>query len=286
MKKIIGIIFLGIILSGNVLSEPNPHDSLLFDGENNIRTETFISKTDNDCEYRVTYVKGNATGKIKKMTIFEACGKDTVYEYENGAIEKYSVIKGGEHVKTGPESSVNIELSDGSSIFLGPNTDYTLPSNVCDILRQSYLDAGGVYIKIKKLIGGGKFEVSDRGMIVGVRGTEFSVEIVEVNGIEFSVIKVYESAVEVSLKNIDTKSYENKSDELQKLSEDMQAGKITMEEYSAKSMEITRQLQNESSNLKLTQIVEAGHMLKTDGKVLGEPVQFNTSEDTWFKINE
>jgi len=287
MKKIIIILFLAALPAVTVFSESNPHDSLLFDGENSMRTETYYSKTSAECEYRVTYVKGNATGKIRKMQIFDACGQiDTIYVYENGAIEKYSVIKGGEHVKTGPESSVKIELSDGSYMFLGPNTDYTLPSNICETLKQSYLDAGGVYIKIKKLIGGGEFQVSDRMMIVGVRGTEFSVEIVEVNGIEYSIIKVYESAVEVSLKDIDTKGFENKNEELTRLIEQYQAGKITLEEFSAKSLELTKAIQNVTSNLKLTQIVEAGYMLKTDGKVLGDPVQFNASEDTWFKINE
>jgi hypothetical protein len=33
-------------------------------------------------------------------------------------------------------------------------------------------------------------------------------------------------------------------------------------------------------------MVEPGYFVKTDGKVLGDPVQFNTTEDTWFKINE
>ena len=136
------------------------------------------------------------------------------------------------------------------------------------------------------MIGGGKFEVSTERAVHGVRGTEYTVEIIEENGIKYDVTKVYEGSVEVSLKDLDTKSYENKGDELTKLTEEFQAGKITIEEYSARSLEITRELQSETSNLKLTQIVEAGYMLKTDGKVLGDPVQFNTSEDTWFKINE
>ena len=264
----------------------NPHDSLLFDGENAVRTETFYSKSSDDCEFRVTYVKGNATGKIKKMTIYTACGIDTVYEYENGALEKYSVIKGGEQVKTGPESNVKIELSDGSSIFLGPNTNYTLPVNVCDLIRKGFIDCGSVWTKVKKMIGGGKFEVSTERAVHGVRGTEYTVEIIEENGIKYDVTKVYEGSVDISLKNIDTESYEKKSEELDKLTEDFEAGKITMEEYTKKALEMTQSIKNETKNLKLSQIVEAGYMLKTDGKVLGDPVPFNTSEDTWFKINE
>jgi hypothetical protein len=36
----------------------------------------------------------------------------------------------------------------------------------------------------------------------------------------------------------------------------------------------------------MSQVVEPGYLLKHDGKVLGDPVPFNTSEDTWFKISE
>jgi hypothetical protein len=286
MKKIIILLFLSAIAAVNVLSESNPHDSLLFDGGGNVRTETYYSKSGEDCEFRVTYVKGNATGKIKKMQIFEACGIDTIYEYENGALEKYSVIKGGETVKTGPESSVKIELSDGSSIFLGPNTQYTLPTNVCDLVRSGILGAGSLWTKVKKLIGGGKFEVSTERACACVRGTEYTVEIVEENGKKYDIVKVYEGSVDVILKTIDTKGYEDKGDKLTKLSEDFQSGKISMEEYSAKSLEITQGLQNETSNLKMSQIVEPGYLLKHDGKTLSDPVPFNTSEDTWFKINE
>lgn len=283
----IGYINTAALTAGGDRSDPNPHDSLLFDGAGNLRTETFYSKSGDECEYRVTYVKGTATGKIRKRQIFDVCGqKDTIDEYENGALEKFSVIKGGEQVMTGPESTVKIELSDGSIIILGPNTNYTLPVNVCDLIRQSYLNIGSVWTKIKKMIGGGKFEVTTERYVAGVRGTEFSVEAVEENGVKYDITKVYEGSVEISLKNLDTKSFENKNEELAKLTNDFQSGKITLEEFSAKSLELTQALQNESADLKLSVLVNKGYYLKSDGKILGEPKQFNTSEDNWFKINE
>ncbi|MFI5144228.1 MAG: FecR domain-containing protein [Ignavibacteria bacterium] len=288
MKKIIITLFLVALGAGKVLSGTNPYDSLLFDGASNSRTETYYSKGVGECEYRVTYLKGTATGKIRKMQIFDVCGQrtDTVYEYENGAIEKYSVIKGGEQVKTGPESMVKIELSDGSEIVLGPNTDYTLPENVCDLIRQSSLNVGSMWTKIKKMIGGGKFEVTTERYVAGVRGTQFTVEIKEENGIRYDIVKVYEGSVEVTPKNLDTKSFENNGDALTKLTEDWQNGKITQEEYSKRSVEIMQGLQNESSKLNTSVIVNEGFYLKTDGKSVGEPQVLNTSEDNWFKINE
>ncbi len=288
MKKIIITLFLVALGAGKVLSGSNPYDSLLFDGVNGSRTETYYSKGAGDCEYRVTYVKGNATGKIRKMQIYDECGQrgDSVYVYENGAIEKYSVIKGGEQVKTGPESTVKIELSDGSVIILGPNTNYTLPENVCDLLRKSFLDFGKIWVNIKRAIGGSKFEVITDRAVAGERATEYTVEIIEENGIKYNVVKVYEGSVEVSPKNLDTKSYENKGDELSKLSEDWQNGKITQEEFSTRSAELMQGLQNESSKLNTSVIVNEGFYLKTDGKSVGEPKELNTSEDKWFIINE
>lgn len=285
MKKIIIILFLAALHTGVVLTGSNPHDSLLFDGGSSISSETYYSNSPKECEYRVTYIKGNATGTIKKKTIYESCGvTDSVFEYENGALKKYSVIQGGEHVKTGPESTVKIELSDGSEILLGPNSDYTLPTNACDILKESFLDFGSIWTKFKKQIGVVPFQVSTERAVHGVRGTEFTVEIIEENGIKYDVTKVYESSVEVSLKEPETRTYEDKGDKFEKLSEDLKAGKITFEEF---SKEIAKDRQNEeTADLKLFKIVEAGYMLKTDGKVLGEPVPFNTSEDKWFIINE
>jgi hypothetical protein len=300
MKKNIKYLFLFSILFAVTASASaysslkytvDPHDSLLFDGENNVRTETFYSKSDEECVYRVTYVKGNATGKIRKMRIFDVCGirKDTIYEYENGAIEKYSVIQDGEQVKTGPESTARIEFSDGSVIVLGPNTDYTLPSNVCDVVKTSFLESGSLWTRVKKLIGGGKFEISTHAMAIGVRGTEFTVEIVEENGVKYNVVKVYEGSVEVTMKKYDTKSHEvdeNNTKEQDKLTEEYEAGKITLEEFSKRTLEIANRQPNVSTKIKFSEIIEPGYLIKTDGKALGDPVPFSTSNDTWFIINE
>ena len=288
MKKNILILLLATLASSQILYSSGNHDSLLFDGETNIRTETYYSKSDEECVYRVTYVKGTATGKIRKMQVIDVCGirKDTIYEYQNGAIEKYSVIKGGEIIKTGPESTAKIDLPDGSEIILGPNTNYTLPVNVCDNIRSGSLDIGAIWVKLKRLINGTKFEVTMDRFIVGVRGTEFSVEVIEENGVKYDIVKVYEGSVEVNMKSMDTENFENNQNELARLAEELQAGKITPEEYSARSVELMKVQTGESTKLKVKQLVEAGYVLRSDGKSLGDPVPFNTSEDTWFIINE
>jgi hypothetical protein len=232
-------------------------------------------------------VKGTATGLIRKTSIYEVCGQtDTTWEYVNGDLKRNTVVKPGEKIKTGPQSTARVELPDGSVIVLGPNSDYTLPSNTCEITKTSFLTAGSLWSRVKKLIGGGKFEISTERMTQGVRGTEFTVEIIEENGVNYTVTKVFEGSVEVGLKTVDTKDYEDKHDKFARLTEEWQAGKITMEEYTARSIELSNELMDESKKLKVSQLVEAGYLLRSDGKSLGDPVPFNTSEDTWFIINE
>jgi hypothetical protein len=286
MKKIIVILFLAALTAGEVFSDSNPHDSLLFDGESSVRTETVYSTTISECEIKVTYILGNATGMIKKKKIYTECGSDTVIEYENGNLEKDCIIKGGEEVKTGPGTTARMEFSNGDVIVLGPNSSYKFPDDVCEVTRNGFLNSGSVWTKIKKMIGGGKFQISTERACACVRGTEFSVEIKEENGVKYDIIKVYESSVEVSLIKINTSETENNLDALSKLNEDFQSGKITQDEYNKRSLELTQSLQSGSTNLTLSKIVETGYMLKTDGKVLVDPVPFNTSDDTWFKINE
>jgi hypothetical protein len=189
-------------------------------------------------------------------------------------------------VKTGPGTTAKMELADGSVIIMGPNSSYIFPVNVCELMGSSNLNFGSIWIKVKKIIGGGKFEVSAPVCAVGVRGTEFTVEIKEENGIKFDITKVYEGSVEVSLKNVNTSDFEKGSDALIKLNEDYQTGKISHQEYNIKLTENLHVMKNESENLTLFKIVESGYMLKTSGNTLDEPIPFNPSEDTWFMINE
>ncbi len=287
MKKNILILLLAILASSQILYSFGNHDSLLFDGENNLRTENYYGKPGEECEFRITYVKGTAIGMIRKTTIYEVCGQtDTTWEYVNGDLKRNTVIKPGEKIKTGPQSTARVELPDGSVIVLGPNSDYTLPSNTCEITKTSFLQRGSLWSRVKKLIGGGKFEISTERMTQGVRGTEFTIEIIEENGVNYTVTKVFEGSVEVGLKNVETKDYIDKLDKQAELTEEWQAGKITMEEYTARSIELSNELMDESKKLKVSQLVEAGYTLRSDGKSLGDPVPFNTSEDTWFIINE
>jgi hypothetical protein len=136
------------------------------------------------------------------------------------------------------------------------------------------------------LIGGGKFQISTERACACVRGTEFTVEIKEEDGVKYDIIKVFESSVEVSLIKINTANTENNLDALTKLNENFQSGKITQDEYNKKSLELTQLLQSGSTNLTLSKIVDAGYLLQTDGKALVDPMPFNTSENTWFKISE
>src|SRR5690606_3101078 len=124
------------------------------------------------------------------------------------------------------------------------------------------------WTKIKKAIGGGKFEVSTHAMAVGVRGTEFAIE---TDG-SANVLKVYEGSVEVKPTVVIDK-IEGKAEKLEKLAKDFEEGKITLEEFSQKMTEISSEVQKDSEELSI--IVEAGYQLTVgkDGTITGpEPI--------------
>ena len=80
-------------------------------------------------------------------------------------------------VKTG---NLKFELNDGSVIMLAPAS--TLEITEAEFQGQErtgfsgLLKAGSLWTKVKKAIGGGKFEVSTERAVAGVRGTIFRID--------------------------------------------------------------------------------------------------------------
>ena len=135
----------------------------------------------------------------------------------------------GSEITTGPDSYAEIELWDGGLIRIAPNSTVKISGDFCD--KRTLIQKAGskVWHKIKNLLGGGGYESVTERCAVGVRGTEF-----EIYGDKnLTTVKVYEGKVEVTpLINEDANKLVLKSYE--KLMEDMQSGKISMEEYTEK----------------------------------------------------
>jgi hypothetical protein len=294
IKSIISTAFI-LLITGISFAKnsavPNPHDSLLYDGENNISTK-LIPNSDDDCELRVIYVSGKPEGVVKKRTIYEICGAaDTVTVYENGVLERNTIIKEGEWVKTGPNSTAMIQLPDGSVIYINKGSEFQFSSELCKDVKEmtkypaGILKIGSIWTKIKKALGGGKFEVSTERACACVRGTEFTLEVKEENGVKTEILKVYESTVDFELRNPDLTSVNDNAAVMQKAAEDYQNGKISMDELIKITEEYSKKVNSETKDFNKKVEVNAGMMSVLKGNEMSVPVPFNTNEDRWFDVN-
>ena len=125
---------------------------------------------------------------------------------------KPEALKAGSAVELGDTLSVKsgnlkFELNDGSVIMLAP-------ASVLEITEAEFqgqersgfsglLKAGSLWTKVKKAIGGGKFEVSTERAVAGVRGTIFRIDADALvkgskgKGRKASIVRVVEGAVGV-----------------------------------------------------------------------------------------
>jgi hypothetical protein len=259
------------------------HDSLLFDGESQIKdVQSFYA---GECSVKIKYASGKNNGVKHAQNVMTDCsGKvlDTLNVSVNGQLKKDDILYLGEEVSTGDDGVVEIELWDGSTIRMAPNTTIKITREFCET-GNIFLIGGKIWNKIKKLIGGAKFEVSfgpdENEWVVGVRGTEFAIEVMDSK----YLIKVYESAVEVTPRGSgDTKGIEDAGKEIEKLTEDLQNGKITPEEFTKKSQEYSNSMQEKSNDMTKSVVVETGYTVTVTDKI-STSEQIPSSDFRWFE---
>jgi hypothetical protein len=88
------------------------------------------------------------------------------------------VIPAGGGVKTGTESKVRIDISDGSIVRLSPESEFmlaTLSPSETDPVTKFILDTGTLWVWVTKSLGGGSFEVETPVGVATVRGSLMSV---------------------------------------------------------------------------------------------------------------
>lgn len=253
------------------------HDSLLFDASGKV--QTINAAFNDDCKIKVTKVSGFVLGAKTVRDIYEICGEwDTINRVETAAQLKVGDnIAKKEEIKTGEDGFVKMELTDGSIIVVGPNSSLYVDEEMCETARTLIrIRAGSIWTKVKKLLGGGKFEVSTENGGGGVRGTEFTYEVFP----DKDVIKVYEGSFEVNPPK-DYSDLENSSKEMEQLQKDFEAGKITMEEFTSKMMVLAEKTKEQAGEIKST-MVEAGYMV-TINKKAGTPEPIPPGETKWFE---
>ncbi len=124
-------------------------------------------------------VAGQAFAEIGKITVVEG---NALRRPKEGAPVKLAV---GTPIELGDTLDVDtgnlkLELNDGSVIALGEKSK--LQINEADFEGQerkgfsAVLEAGKLWTKVKKALGGAKYEVSTERAVAGVRGTIFRID--------------------------------------------------------------------------------------------------------------
>ena len=268
MKKI-QVFLLMMFTSINIYSFGGGHDSLLFDGSVN-----YELPKNADCKIKITAVN-KVEIKTYKLVKSTSCGEVFTDKTEvTNVVDKEMEVPPGSDIITGPDGFARVELWDGSVLLISPNSVVKIDADFCDKYGLKLLK-GTIYKKIKKILGGGGYEVSTERAAIGVRGTEFEVTIEN----DITIVKVYESKVEVTpimndgSNKLVIKAYE-------KLIEDMQSGKITAEEYSNKIIKMNEIM--EGSRKFPSVMVEAGKMVEVTFEV-SEVKDIPADNDKWFE---
>lgn len=277
-KILSAVLFILIAVKANAFG--GGHDSLLFDGSQEVITKMVF---DNDCILKVKHVKGRVHGtKYMMKSITGDCLTKEVKEMgtTQALLKHEDVLVVGTDIWTEADSYVYVDLADGSQMVIGPNSMVKIEEGWC-VERNFFLRGGTMWSKVKKLLGADEFQVGEGRSIVGVRGTEFEMESADTS----TTVKVYEGVVEVEqLGTGDTKNMADLGKEMEKLTQDFQAGKITMEEFTAKMKELEKSSQSGSKD-NLKKSVNAGYMvILTNTALMGEPVPITGSNRWWENV--
>lgn len=94
-------------------------------------------------------------------------------------------INSGGGVRTGDESRVRIDISDGTIVRIAPNTEFTLlelSPIATDPVTRLQLEVGKVFVRVTRALGLGTFEIETPSGVATVRGSLMSAEYDEATG--------------------------------------------------------------------------------------------------------
>ncbi len=83
----------------------------------------------------------------------------------------------GGGVKTGDESRARVDISDGTIVRMAPDTEFklvTLSPQPTDPVTKFIVDAGQLFVRVTKALGGGSFEIETPSGVATVRGSLMS----------------------------------------------------------------------------------------------------------------
>ncbi|NOS83510.1 MAG: hypothetical protein HOP31_00085 [Ignavibacteria bacterium] len=302
MKTII-LTFVLIFTSCSIFSQAgkyygnNPHDSLLFDAapEYSVSGPCDSGK----CLIRISKLEhGIITGWRCRKEKGLLCG---VKEVE-GIVMRKVTLNVGDYILPGDSIEVSgnraefslswwdgVLIQEQFTVKFRSAQSWVVPKDFCetnkdwdyenahmrDVLKLPFRMPGLLWLGIKRLAGAPDFQVETERAVTGPRGTIFSVEFVEGN----ELVKVYEGSVVIKPKKFAMTANE----EMGKLIQDYQSGKITMEEYTKKIGELAPKVKEESINVSKKIIVEAGSQVTVGDGMVGEITPISTDEDKWWE---
>jgi hypothetical protein len=297
--KILLILFLLLITADKVSAKApftggiDPHDSLIYDGTN---PTTFRSAPlDANCYIKVLNITGTAKGTVIKQTFMSGCTKEieTTYVAEYKTIEKNDILDNSTEVETGSDGKVEIGIniagyskeSSVSFMTIYPSSKITLPmiQNLCFFMNRN--EAPAPYEKIEriKVVKGivtyktkpgtkPMLETQGKNSSAKHTKTNYSHEVKIEGNDTIDVIRVYEGSVEVTYIKTDASDETDISNKIEKLSQDMQDGKLTMEELQAKMNEFQTYGQNLSELMKPVTVDEGNKCTITKTSRIVEPL--------------
>jgi len=115
----------------------------------------------------------------------------SIYEFKNDVTarqaqsDQWAEAQAGQQLltgggtKTGDESRVRVDITDGTILRIGPNTEFQLTElspQAVDPVTRLQLDAGKVWVWVTQSLGAGTFEIETPNGVATVRGSLMSVE--------------------------------------------------------------------------------------------------------------
>ncbi len=278
MKNLVLIFSLCVFFQVSVQSQNNTfggrHDSLLTDGAGT------ISNFNEDCTVEIIAF-GTVEASVKVKDLVYGCGEapESTYVWRKRKVKSGDRVYVGNDITTGPDGFAKVFLNDGSVIILNKNSSLIMDKEICNQPGGIKLLFGSMWTQFKKLLGGGKYEVTTERACICVRGTEFSLE----TNYDEDIVKVYEGTVDVNPRvGVLEKHIKTIEEKLNKINDDFQNGRITQEEYIQRIDEFNNEVQKIQDETIYE--VNAGFQftINPDGN-FKDPVPIEQSENKWFE---
>ena len=151
-----------------------------------------------------TAAGGAEVGRVSKL---EGSATRTPRDGKPVALAEGAAVELGDTLVVKPGGALKFELTDGSVIALAERSTLTITEAEFEGQERKgfsgMLKGGSLWTKVKKALGGGKFEVTTERAVAGVRGTIFRIDadtLVKAaggRGRQASVVRVVEGVVAV-----------------------------------------------------------------------------------------